>query len=96
MGVAAGVTAAVVAPGVVLHSVTAAPRSEAVTSDVRWGMLIDTAKCADGCSACVEACDRENGLNLQANPRARRRSTGTIRRRSGSARSSSRTTRPGV
>lgn len=68
MGVAAGVTAAVVAPGVVLHSVTAAPRSEAVTSDVRWGLLIDTAKCVDGCSACVDACDRENGLNVQHKP----------------------------
>jgi len=35
-GVAAGVTAAVVAPGVILHSVSAAPRAEAVTDAVRW------------------------------------------------------------
>lgn len=68
IGAAAGLTAATVAPGVVLHTVVAAPRSEAVTDAVRWGMLIDTAKCADGCTACVEACDRENGLNLQAKP----------------------------
>ena len=68
IGVAAGLTAATVAPGVVLHTVAAAPRSEAVTDAVRWGMLIDTSKCADGCSACVSACDHENGLDLQAKP----------------------------
>ncbi|MBK1716865.1 sulfate reduction electron transfer complex DsrMKJOP subunit DsrO [Thiocystis violacea] len=65
IGVAAGVTAAMVAPGVILHAVAAAPRSQPVTSDVRWGLLIDTTKCVDGCSACVEACGRENGLDLQ-------------------------------
>jgi molybdopterin-containing oxidoreductase family iron-sulfur binding subunit len=68
MGAAAGLTAATVAPGVLLHSVTAAPRSEAVTDKVRWGMLIDTAKCADGCSACVSACEQENGLDMQEKP----------------------------
>ncbi|MCF7982945.1 MAG: 4Fe-4S dicluster domain-containing protein [Thiohalocapsa sp.] len=70
IGAAAGVSAAVVAPGVVLHTVdaTAAPRTEPVTDLHRWGMLIDTSKCADGCSACVSACDRENGLNLQSKP----------------------------
>jgi len=68
LGVAAGLTAVTVAPGVLLHSVTAAPRSEAVTDAVRWGMLIDTSKCADGCSACVSACELENGLDLQEKP----------------------------
>lgn len=70
LGAAAGLSAVALAPGVVLHSpaVTAAPRTEPVTSAHRWGMLVDTAKCADGCTACVDACDRENGLNLQAPP----------------------------
>jgi molybdopterin-containing oxidoreductase family iron-sulfur binding subunit len=68
LSAAAGVSAAAVAAGVVLHSVSAAPRSEAVSDTVRWGLLIDTAKCAEGCSACVDACDRENGLDLQAMP----------------------------
>ncbi len=68
IGAAAGLTAATVAPGLILHTVEAAPRSEAVTDKVRWGMLIDTAKCADGCSACVDACDKENGLDLQVKP----------------------------
>jgi molybdopterin-containing oxidoreductase family iron-sulfur binding subunit len=69
IGAAAGLTAVTVAPGVVLHSVAVAePRSEAVTDDVRWGMLIDSSKCADGCDACVKACNSENGLDLQDKP----------------------------
>ncbi len=68
IGAAAGVTAVALAPGVVLHSVSAGPRSEPVTDAVRWGMLVDTSKCADGCRACVEACERENGLDLQTKP----------------------------
>jgi tetrathionate reductase subunit B len=68
LGAATGVAAAVVAPGVILHTVAAAPRSEPVTSDVRWGLLIDTARCAEGCSACVDACDQENGLGLLEPP----------------------------
>ena len=66
---AAGVTAISVAPGVILHNLAVAePRSEAVTDDVRWGMLIDASKCADGCDACVTACNQEHGLDLQQKP----------------------------
>lgn len=63
-------TATVVAPGVILHGVAEAnsPRKEAVTSDVRWGMMIDTTKCTDGCSACVDACDKENGIDQMVKP----------------------------
>jgi tetrathionate reductase subunit B len=69
LGAAAGVATVALAPGVVLrHLAVAEPRSEAVTSDVRWGMLIDSAKCVDGCEACVTACNRENGLDLQEKP----------------------------
>jgi len=69
IGTAAGVTAVTLAPGVVLHKLAAAePRSEAVTDDVRWGMLIDSNKCAEGCDACVTACNSENGLDLQQKP----------------------------
>ena len=58
-----------IAPGVFLHSTAeAAPRAEPVTSKVRWGMLIDTNKCADGCTDCVSACDKENGLDLLQKP----------------------------
>jgi len=69
LGTAAGVAAATVAPGVVLHVVAeATPRSQAVTSQVRWGMLIDTAKCVENCQACVEACNQQNGLDLLPKP----------------------------
>lgn len=62
------VGATVVAPGVFLNTVNAAPRENAVTDDVRWGMLIDTNKCADGCKDCVNACEKENGLDLMIKP----------------------------
>ncbi len=59
-----------VAPGVVLQTLQARaePRTTAVTSKVRWGMLIDTNKCADGCNDCVAACDKENGIDLVNKP----------------------------
>jgi molybdopterin-containing oxidoreductase family iron-sulfur binding subunit len=66
---AAAVTSSVVAPGVFLQSVAnAAPRATPVTDAVRYGMLIDTAKCADGCNDCVSACDKENGIDLLSKP----------------------------
>lgn len=66
---AGGVAMSAVAPGVFLHSVGhAAPRDTAVSSDVRYGMLIDTTRCVDGCNDCVSACDRENGLDLMIKP----------------------------
>lgn len=69
IGAAAGVGAASIAPGLVLQRLAqATPRTEPVTDEHRWGMLIDANKCADGCRACVDACDAENGLNLQSEP----------------------------
>lgn len=66
LGAAVAVTTVTLAPGVVLHRLAGADtESEGVTDDVRWGMLIDSAKCVDGCDACVTACERENGLDLQ-------------------------------
>ncbi|WP_457676027.1 sulfate reduction electron transfer complex DsrMKJOP subunit DsrO [Thiolapillus sp.] len=59
-----------IAPGVILHTMNAEaePRTQPVTDKVRWGMLIDTTKCADGCKDCVEACNKENGLDLVNKP----------------------------
>lgn len=69
LGSAAAVGAVAAAPGVVIHEAAqAAPRTEPVTSEHRWGLLVDTNKCAEGCSACVQACESENGLNLQTAP----------------------------
>ena len=54
--------AAAVAPGVFLTApAVAKPADQRVSSDKRWGILIDTAKCANGCTACVSACENENG-----------------------------------
>ena len=45
-----------IAPGVSLISIAEAkPVNQAVSSDQRWGMLIDTNKCAKGCNSCVSA-----------------------------------------
>ena len=56
-----------IAPGVLLHQTAQASTSnkaddEAVSNNNRWGMLIDTAKCATGCTDCVDACNEEHGL----------------------------------
>ena len=52
----------VVAPGVLLSQVAQAkPADQPVTDARRWGMLIDTNKCAKGCDACVRGCQTENG-----------------------------------
>ncbi len=64
--IAAG--AAVVAPGLLI-TVAKATGSGDVTSNQRWGMLIDTDKCASGCTACVEACETENGIDLVVQPK---------------------------
>jgi len=42
--------------------------SPAVTDRVRWGLLIDTAKCASGCDACVRGCHEEHGIVGTGNP----------------------------
>ena len=69
LGAAAGVATMTLAPGVLLHTIASAePRSEWVTDAVRYGMLIDTTRCAEGCTACVSACNLENGLDLQQMP----------------------------
>ncbi len=59
------VTAAAVTalPGItVLGLANARPPDVPVSSAVRWGMLIDSAKCAAGCNDCVVACDTEHNI----------------------------------
>jgi tetrathionate reductase subunit B len=64
LGSTAAIAGLAVAPGVILHEVgNAKPADQAVSGKVRWGMLIDTDKCAEGCDACVQACDEEHGLS---------------------------------
>jgi molybdopterin-containing oxidoreductase family iron-sulfur binding subunit len=58
-----------VVPGVFLHEIGhAKPAADPVTSAVRWGMLIDTNKCAEGCNDCVTACNDEHGLTGHDRP----------------------------
>jgi len=67
---ATGTAAAAVVPAAMLApAAQAAPRATAVTDDVRYGMLIDTTKCADGCNDCVTACETENGLDMVVKPK---------------------------
>ncbi len=61
-------SAATVAPGVLLATVRMDEEGKAVSSSTRWGMLIDTNKCADGCTSCVTACNQENGIDLVKKP----------------------------
>jgi tetrathionate reductase subunit B len=60
---AAALVGVMLAPGVRLVAVAQARASgEPAPTTVRWGMLIDATRCADGCNACVEACGQENGF----------------------------------
>ncbi len=64
-GAAAVVASLTVAPGVFLLK----PAGAASNADgKRWGLLIDTSKCADGCTACVTACHEENGVHSLGRP----------------------------
>jgi tetrathionate reductase subunit B len=56
-------------PGVLFYGVAhGRPPEEPASSKQRWGMLIDTTKCADGCNDCVTACNTENGLSGKTGP----------------------------
>lgn len=66
-GAAVGV--ATLAPGLrLIDLATARSPEEAVSSLTRWGLLIDTNKCADGCTSCVTACHEENGVTSHGRP----------------------------
>jgi molybdopterin-containing oxidoreductase family iron-sulfur binding subunit len=65
----AGGAGLALAPGVILYSVgEARPLDQAASQNVLWGMLIDTGKCKPGCTACVDACNTENGLADTGHP----------------------------
>lgn len=66
-GAKAAAAGVALAPGVMLFgaAVNAKPADQPATSAVRWGMLVDTSKCSNGCNACVEACNNEHGLGTE-------------------------------
>ncbi len=69
---AAGLGGVLIAPGIHLMEVAQAANPGAApagaSAKVRWGLLIDTTKCASGCSECVNACNTENGLAAPTRP----------------------------
>lgn len=66
---AAGSALLALAPGVRLIELALAKQAdEQVTDQARWGMLVDTNRCASGCNACVTACADEHGLEDTGNP----------------------------
>jgi molybdopterin-containing oxidoreductase family iron-sulfur binding subunit len=68
LGSAAALGGALIAPGIHLVEVAQAATSAGASPKVRWGLLIDTNKCAPGCNDCVTACNTENGLVADARP----------------------------
>lgn len=70
LGLSTAVAAsAAFAPGLrLIELAEARSPDEAVTSLQRWGLLIDSSKCADGCNACVTACHEENGVTSHGRP----------------------------
>jgi len=67
MKAATAFSTTVLAPGVTLMAFAERDAAQArapdqpVSSKQRWGLLIDVSKCQDGCTACVTACETENG-----------------------------------
>ena len=77
---AAGLAGVAIAPGIRLIEVAHAgapqaagvPVTQGSTAGadprVRWGLLIDTTRCASGCTDCVDACNTEHGLEPTPSP----------------------------
>ena len=69
LGATAAAAGVALAPGVLLYEIAAArPPGLEASRSVRWGMLVDTTRCASGCTACVDACNREHGLPAPTRP----------------------------
>ncbi len=61
--------AAALAPITVLvAAATSEPAGQPETPRRRWGLLIDSAKCVNGCDDCVQACNQEHGLGELKSP----------------------------
>ena len=42
---------------------SSAETTRAPSTKLRWGMVIDLTRCPDNCTACVDACKKENNVN---------------------------------
>ena len=69
LGASAAFAGVALAPGILLYEYAAARAPGVAASPaVRWGMLVDTTRCASGCTACVDACNTEHGLPEATRP----------------------------
>ena len=67
---AAGGAILALAPGVKLAELALArDEDDPASTQVRWGLLVDVSRCADGCDACVSACNEEHALQTTGRPR---------------------------
>lgn len=66
ISVAAGTTSLAIVD--IANTSDEAGDAAAATDDKRWGLLIDTEKCASGCDACVRGCNEEHGLTATERP----------------------------
>ncbi|MDA8362055.1 MAG: 4Fe-4S dicluster domain-containing protein [Gammaproteobacteria bacterium] len=66
LALAGGAVAATLMPGVTLFARTLSIGSG--KTPVRFGLLVDTTKCTQGCNACVSACQDYNGLSKDPGP----------------------------
>jgi len=55
------------APGVTLMAFGGSEAAAAADAGKRWGLLIDAGKCAKDCTACITACQDENGWKGSGN-----------------------------
>ncbi|MBK8324969.1 MAG: 4Fe-4S dicluster domain-containing protein [Betaproteobacteria bacterium] len=69
LGRTAAFAGVALAPGVLLYEFAAAREAgQEASAAVRWGMLVDTTRCASGCTACVDACNAEHGVPKASRP----------------------------
>ena len=67
-GSTAALAGMAVAPGLLLIEIRQANSAVGASAKIRWGMLVDTTRCVEGCTACVTACNKENGLSGGTGP----------------------------
>jgi molybdopterin-containing oxidoreductase family iron-sulfur binding subunit len=65
----AGVALLALAPGVrLVELATARSDDEPASDEHRWGLWVDSSRCASGCDQCVSACNEEHGLSGMNRP----------------------------
>ena len=66
LATSAAITSMSLTSGLMLYTnLQAKTASEATSSKVRWGLLIDANKCDSGCNDCTVACSETNGLSSE-------------------------------